>query len=469
LSPRPPDFNRLFAAGAQHDFSHFRRGCVVTVRIAEGADLRLPSGLVIAGEPWGNFPAPASDYAFVQRVEPGEYPVELIVADFHDPGNPQGNTHFSQVAAARLVVRDEPVAVWRMGLQAGQDDADLAEDEIYGYPVDGGMGSFASPELMDALREDEDAFELLAEASENDADSVGVHVDERTGNNIVMFRSGDGDGRYGTWVGYTAAGEVACFVTDFNTLTASDDEGYEDDECWSGTPGPQDAKTAAGSVRQAEPTASASPAASAAPAAPIYQRRGPASRAMGSQMLVGQTLRRQSLTSPYGMCTLVHQDDGNLVLYRYDREWALWASNTQGASVGECVLQEDGNLVIYDRDGRAVWATGTNGRPAARLSVLDDGFAVLETPAGDVLWATDAVAAAAARSARTSTLTPIEPARVRSVIPGMRSRAVPAVRATPAVKAVPARRATPGVPVKPAVPGVPPKPAVPRTPPTEPK
>ncbi|HMH90404.1 MAG TPA: hypothetical protein VK586_04890 [Streptosporangiaceae bacterium] len=103
-------------------------------------------------------------------------------------------------------------------------------------------------------------------------------------------------------------------------------------------------------------------------------------------MLVGQTLRRQSLTSPSGSCTLVYQDDGNLVLYRYDLDHAVWASNTYGTSVGELVLQADGNLVLYNRDGRAVWATGTNGRPAARLSVRDEGTAVLEAVDGSELW-----------------------------------------------------------------------------------
>jgi hypothetical protein len=78
-------------------------------------------------------------------VPPGTYPVELIMADFHDPGNPQGNTHFSEVAAARLRVRDEPIAAWQMALQPSQDDAELDDDEYFGYPVDGGTGSLASP------------------------------------------------------------------------------------------------------------------------------------------------------------------------------------------------------------------------------------------------------------------------------------------------------------------------------------
>ena len=119
---------------------------------------------------------------------------------------------------------------------------------------------------------------------------------------------------------------------------------------------------------------------------PVHPLSGPVSYAAGSLMLVGQTLRRQSLTSPSGSCTLVYQDDGNLVLYRYDLDRAVWASGTRGTSVGELVLQADGNLVLYNGDGRAVWATGTDGRPAARLSVRDDRTAVLEAVDGSELW-----------------------------------------------------------------------------------
>lgn len=231
MSPRPPDFTRLFAAGARHDFRGFRADCVVTVRIEPVGTLRLPSGRLVACEPWAYFDEEAGNHAFTQHIEPGEYPVELIIADFYDPGNPQGNTHFSQVAAARLVVGTEPVAAWRMGLRPGEDDADLPEDGFFGYPVDGGMGSFASPEFLQAISAPGE-IEELSEVAMNviDADDAGVYADEATGCNIVMFRSGDGDGHYATWVGYTAAGEVACFVTDFLTLTSKDDEYDEDDE-----------------------------------------------------------------------------------------------------------------------------------------------------------------------------------------------------------------------------------------------
>jgi len=395
VNPRPPDFNHLFAANARHDFGGFRAGCVVTVRVREGRDLLLPTGRLVACEPGALTGYDAGDYAFVQRVPPGTYPVELVMADFHDPGNPQGNTRFSQVAAARVRVRENPVASWRPALQSGQDEELLKGDEVFGYPVDGGVGSFSSPEAIGALsdvyeRDPDEWFAVLTEIVEDD--DVVSYVGDETGANVVMFRSGGGDGHYGTWVGYTAEGEVACFVTDFHTLSAHADE----DEC---------EYCAAGFSR-----ASAPPGSGPAPAAPGHQLSGPASYAAGSVMLVGQSLRRQSLTSQSGSCTLVYQDDGNLVLYRYDRDRAVWASNTQGASVGELVLQTDGNLVLYDREGHAVWATGTDGRPAARLTVRDEAVVVLEAVDGSELWA--------AGEQRTK--------RPRPAIAGIRSRSVPA-------------------------------------------
>jgi hypothetical protein len=226
MSPLPPDFNRLLAAGRTYEYGRFRDGCVVTVRVVNAADLRLPSGRIVAAEPWAYSREEAEKRAFVQRAEPGSYPVQLIMADYYDPENPHGNTRFSVVAAARLVIRDEPAARWLLALQDGQDDTRLAADEFYGYAVDGGTGSFASPELFDAFADEEAADDLIADISfRGDSDDVGVYIDEKTGNNLVAFTSGGGDGRYGTWVGYTAEGEVACFVTDFGALTHGEDDG----------------------------------------------------------------------------------------------------------------------------------------------------------------------------------------------------------------------------------------------------
>ncbi|HEX4791206.1 MAG TPA: DUF4241 domain-containing protein [Actinospica sp.] len=411
MSPQPPDFNRLLAEGRTYAYDRFRPGCVVTVRTAEGADLRLPSGRVIAVEPAPYPPDIAETLAFVQRVAPGSYPVQLVMADYYDPGNPQGNTSFSEVAAARLLIRDEPVRQWRLALQDGQDDSQLAADEFYAYAVDGGTGSFASPEVFAAFADEEvdAADDLITDISFGMySEEACVYTYDRTGNNLVAFRSGGGDGRYGTWVGYTAEGEVACFVTDFGILSYHEDDD-DDVVCDAGAP---------------------------SPAAPLHRRRGPASHATGAQMLVGQTLsRRQSLTSSNGAFVLVYQDDGNLVLYPRDGDRAVWASGTHGCSAGECVLQEDGNLVVYDREGRAVWATGTDGRSVTRLTVHDNGVLALRGEETDeaaaVVWSTGAPPPA--RPLAKAAAPPIsgrQGAPLRPAAAGVRkSRSVPAGRA----------------------------------------
>src|SRR5947209_4484669 len=77
----------------------------------------------------------------------------------------------------------------------------------------------------------------------------------------------------------------------------------------------------------------------------IHVPTGPA--ASGDDMQPGEVLTQdQSITSANGQYTFVYQGDGNLVLY--GPGGALWASNTGGRSVGECIMQGDGNLVIYD-------------------------------------------------------------------------------------------------------------------------
>ncbi|MEJ3742918.1 DUF4241 domain-containing protein [Actinomycetes bacterium KLBMP 9797] len=208
MIPRAPDFDRLLADGHVQDASYLRAGCVATARVVRADRLRLPTGRLVAAEPLMN------GCPFTQTVAPGDYPVEIIMADFH------GGTSFTEVAAARVLIRAEPAHVWRLALCASQDLADLAEGQLFGYPVDGGTGSFGSPEVFDALADDEEAQDdLIADASFGRDEPFVTYTDEATGTNLVMFASGGGDGIYPTWIGYTVDGEVACFLTDFGVLT----------------------------------------------------------------------------------------------------------------------------------------------------------------------------------------------------------------------------------------------------------
>jgi hypothetical protein len=50
---------------------------------------------------------------------------------------------------------------------------------------------------------------------------VNLVVEPASGLNVVIFNCGMGDGYYPTWVGRTAAGELACFVADLEVLSHS--------------------------------------------------------------------------------------------------------------------------------------------------------------------------------------------------------------------------------------------------------
>lgn len=227
-----PDFEWLFAPGTHHTLS---RGDVATVRLRQDASLWLPSGRVVAGEPAMFLSMSGSEDRFVQQVPPGRYPVVLVLAVFGEPDEQDAQ---EWVAAARLMIRDEPAASWEMATCAGQDAAELGDDEYFGYPVDGGAGGFVDAANIAALRENDDySNQLLSNLDihilgETDRTAPATLADDGDRPLAVAFPSGSGDGHYPTWVGRTADGEVACFLTDFCILTGDGDS--ENDEPPSG-------------------------------------------------------------------------------------------------------------------------------------------------------------------------------------------------------------------------------------------
>ncbi|UMP06867.1 DUF4241 domain-containing protein [Amycolatopsis sp. EV170708-02-1] len=223
LVPLPaPDFERLFAPGTRHTLPH---GDVATVRLLQDASLWLPSGRVVAGEPCGF--DDADDGFFVQQVSPGEYPLLLVIAMFAKRNQ---STAHEMIAAARLVIRDEPVASWEMAACEGDDVFDLGDDEYFGYPVDGGVGGFVDAANIATLRASDDySDQLLSNLDihvihETDRTAPATLADDEGRPLVVAFSSGNGDGHYPTWVGRTADGEVACFLTDFLILTDNGDD-----------------------------------------------------------------------------------------------------------------------------------------------------------------------------------------------------------------------------------------------------
>lgn len=91
------------------------------------------------------------------------------------------------------------------------------------------------------------------------------------------------------------------------------------------------------------------------------------------------------------------QNDGNLVVYRYNysaRKWeAKWATGTWDGATPEMraarfSIQADGNIVLYNAQNKAIWATMTNGNRNVQLAMQNDGNWVVYTSDGRPIWAT---------------------------------------------------------------------------------
>ncbi|GAA3742225.1 DUF4241 domain-containing protein [Streptomyces tremellae] len=371
-----PDFARLLAPGSSHRLPGAEGRFVV--RELPGVPLSLPTGSVVAAEPLGCGTEDPEGLAFAQAVGPGTYPVVLVTAQLLGE---DGEHRDSRVAAARLAIRDEPVAAWEPALLPGENQEESDEDAPPGYPVDGGTGCFADAGAFRAAGAEEDFIGRVAAAIAGrpravtgpDAGCLPVTVpvdgDEHA---MVVFRTGWGDGDYPTWIGRTARGDVACFLTDFGILT--DDVETEK--------GPPESAGAEEAVRKRQAGAPHG-------ARALRQRLDGLPRV--TELLPGRSLRLGSLSSASGGFLLVNQDDGDVVIHRAEDGAAVWRTGTllDEELVGlpnRLVLQESGDLAVFAPTGVKLWSSGTRGREVARAVLGDDGRLVLAGADGGEVW-----------------------------------------------------------------------------------
>jgi hypothetical protein len=217
-----PDFDRIFRDGARFVWPGDREAQVAVV---PAGDLIMPSGRLVACDPFLGLVFDEDAVPFTVQVPPGRYPVLLALVGWTDPEKPLQAVTAHRTAAAKLAVSDEPVVRWELALVAGQSLADLGENEFYGYGVDAGTGCFIDASAVQALKplvqdDDDDLVELSLTDALSAVDWVGaVDLPSLNGEvNIIAFMSGPGDGAYPTWVGYDAADHPTCFITDFEYL-----------------------------------------------------------------------------------------------------------------------------------------------------------------------------------------------------------------------------------------------------------
>ncbi|MDH6166369.1 hypothetical protein M2282_001510 [Variovorax boronicumulans] len=190
--------------------------------------LNIRSGRIVACDPL----VQPERQPFARELQArGAFPVEVL----HDKGR-------HALAVLWLRDRDSVRAAelsWQMALIEGESPDTLGDDEFYGYPIDAGLGCFMEPEAATAMAErdkreatDPDFisyYDDVIAGEMGDADVIDHYpLGPGSASNMVIFRSGWGDGSYPSFWALDAAGEPVALVTDFMTMEGGDARDEDD-------------------------------------------------------------------------------------------------------------------------------------------------------------------------------------------------------------------------------------------------
>jgi hypothetical protein len=179
----------------------------VPLRRRQIGDLALPTGRLVAADPFFLDPP----VAFEREFPKGVFPVFVTLAAFQEE---------TRVAFASLRFRDSEPVRWELLTVPGEDLAALEEGSIYGYPSESCTGAFmdaGTAEALDLLQEENLNMteRMVAELEKNYAPSWDWANIQLEAGNAVAFSTGGEDALYATYAGLDASGEVAVVVTDF--------------------------------------------------------------------------------------------------------------------------------------------------------------------------------------------------------------------------------------------------------------
>lgn len=185
----------------------------------------------------------------------------------------------------------------------------------------------------------------------------------------------DGDRSYGLKM--QADGNLVLYDVDGDPIWSSDSHGTEGETCHLQDDGNVVVHDNKGSVVFATGTNVE---------VPPFQ----APTASGAEMRAGEVLKRgDRLNSPSQSYTLVHQHDGNVVLYKRSagagRSLALWSTRTNNTSSHVFCFLSTGRLAHYAESWATMWDIGPF-KGADRLVLQDDGNLVLRSQNNSSLW-----------------------------------------------------------------------------------
>ncbi len=142
------------------------------------------------------------------------------------------------VAYAEIVFNEAEIKSWKLATTESQNIKDLAEGEVFGYPVESGMGCFMDVETQASLNELEqklyrrkgDDFMGIYEEffHEHFFDENGaidqfafLKPTEENAGNIFAFETGYGEGFYASYVGFDEGNNPVKIITEFIEILVS--------------------------------------------------------------------------------------------------------------------------------------------------------------------------------------------------------------------------------------------------------
>ncbi|RFB87817.1 hypothetical protein B5K08_21250 [Rhizobium leguminosarum bv. trifolii] len=190
-----------------------------SIGVIHMGNVELTSGRIVAADPLAQPDRPA----LARTVAPGDYPVTLYKA-------------FGRIAAAGMRFAEGKPDHWELAVLPGQDVATLKDGEVFGYPVDAGLGCYMDADTLDLIGE----REAQAQAQKPDADInyyddvLAADLDANKGayalhrpvagkrGNVAAFWSGWGDGFYPVFWGLDKDGRALVLLTDFSVVENAD-------------------------------------------------------------------------------------------------------------------------------------------------------------------------------------------------------------------------------------------------------
>ncbi|MDN5397344.1 MAG: DUF4241 domain-containing protein, partial [Chryseobacterium sp.] len=136
------------------------------------------------------------------------------------------------VAYAEIIFSNAAISEWEMAVTEGQNVKDLADEEIFGYPVESGMGCLMDADTQNSLNELENRL-----YHSKGADFMGIYeeffheyffdekgaidqyaflkpADEHPGT-IFAFETGYGEGFYASYIAYDKDHKPVKIITEF--------------------------------------------------------------------------------------------------------------------------------------------------------------------------------------------------------------------------------------------------------------